>query len=150
MSRAFLLQPNKTSNNNNEQILDVCIIGAGFSGMYQLHKLRSSNVQNVKVIEAGSGVGGTWYWNRYPGCRCDVPSVEYSYSFNEELQQDWTWTEMMAPQPEIEKYANHVADRFKLRDGIDFNTKVMKNLCCRFVDVNMYDSIIAPRHRRGV
>jgi len=127
MSRAFLLKPNKTSNNNNnEQILDVCIIGAGFSGMYQLHKLRSSNVQNVKVIEAGSGVGGTWYWNRYPGCRCDVPSVEYSYSFNEELQQDWTWTEMMAPQPEIEKYANHVADRFKLRDGIDFNTKVMK------------------------
>ena len=123
MSRVFL---KNVSAGVPSDALEVCIIGAGFSGMYQLYALRKANITNVRVVEAGSDVGGTWYWNRYPGCRCDVPSVEYSYSFDEELQQDWTWTEMMASQPEIEKYAQHVAQRFKLRDGIDFNTRVLK------------------------
>ena len=103
--------------------LDAVIIGAGFAGMYMLHKLRRQGMK-VAVIEAGSNVGGTWYWNRYPGARCDVPSMEYSYSFSSELQQDWEWTEVMAAQPEILAYANHVADRFDLRRDIQFDTRV--------------------------
>lgn len=74
--------------------------------------------------EAGGGVGGTWYWNRYPGARCDVESMQYSYQFDEALQQEWNWSERYAPQPEILRYAEHVADRFKLLDGIDFDRRV--------------------------
>ena len=103
--------------------LDVIIVGAGFSGMYMLHRLRGLGLQ-VQVLEAGSDVGGTWYWNRYPGARCDVPSMEYSYSFSEALQQEWDWTEVMAAQPEILEYARHVADRFGLRESISFDTRV--------------------------
>jgi len=106
------------------QQLDVIIVGAGFAGMYALVKMREAGLQ-LQVIEAGADVGGTWYWNRYPGARCDVPSIEYSYSFSEELEQEWDWTEVMAAQPEILKYANHVADRFQLRDQIQFNTRVI-------------------------
>ena len=76
------------------------------------------------MFEAGSGVGGTWYWNRYPGARCDVESMEYSYQFSDELQQEWEWTERYAAQPEILRYANHVADRFDLRRDIQFDTRV--------------------------
>jgi len=79
---------------------------------------------SVRVFEAGSGVGGTWYWNRYPGARCDVESMQYSYQFSEELQQEWVWSERYAPQPEILRYVNHVADRFDLRRDIQFNTRV--------------------------
>ncbi len=103
--------------------LDVVIVGAGFAGMYMLHRLRQRNLRTV-VLEAGSDVGGTWYWNRYPGARCDVPSMEYSYSFSSELQQEWDWSEVMAGQPEILEYAGHVADRFDLRSDIHFNTRV--------------------------
>ena len=78
----------------------------------------------MRVYEQGDGVGGTWYWNRYPGARCDVESMQYSYSFSDELQQEWDWSERYAPQPEILKYANHVADRFDLRRDIQFNTRV--------------------------
>ncbi len=78
----------------------------------------------ARVFEQGAGVGGTWYWNRYPGARCDVESMQYSYSFSEELQQEWDWSERYAPQPEILKYANHVADRFDLRRDIQFDTRV--------------------------
>jgi cyclohexanone monooxygenase len=102
---------------------DAIIVGAGFAGMYMLHKLRQQGV-SARVLEAGSDVGGTWYWNRYPGARCDVPSMEYSYSFSDELQQEWDWTEVMAAQPEILDYANHVADRFDLRKDIQFDTRV--------------------------
>jgi len=111
------------ARNDTTAQLDAVIIGAGFAGMYMLHKLRRQGMK-VAVIEAGSNVGGTWYWNRYPGARCDVPSMEYSYSFSSELQQDWDWTEVMAAQPEILAYANHVADRFDLRRDIQFNTRV--------------------------
>ena len=79
---------------------------------------------NAKVLEAGEGVGGTWYWNRYPGARCDVESLSYSYSFSKELEQEWTWSEKYSPQPEILRYANHVADRFDLRRDIEFGTRV--------------------------
>jgi cyclohexanone monooxygenase len=102
---------------------DVVVVGAGFAGMYMLHRLRGLGF-SVRVYEQGGGVGGTWYWNRYPGARCDVESMQYSYSFSEELQQEWDWSERYAPQGEILKYANHVADRFDLRRDIQFNTGV--------------------------
>ena len=103
---------------------DVVVVGAGFAGLYMLHRLRALGLA-VKVFEAGSGVGGTWFWNRYPGARCDVESTEYSYSFSEALQQEWHWTERYAGQPEILRYINHVADRFGLRSGIQFDTRVI-------------------------
>jgi len=102
---------------------DAVVVGAGFAGMYMLHCLRGLGL-NARVYEAGRGVGGTWYWNRYPGARCDVESMQYSYSFSEELDQEWTWTEKYSPQPEILAYANHVADRFDLRRDIRFDTRV--------------------------
>ena len=106
-----------------DTVFDAIIVGAGFAGMYMLHRLRGLGF-TVRVYEAGGGVGGTWYWNRYPGARCDVESMQYSYSFSEELQQEWDWSERYAPQPEILNYANHVADRFDLRRDIQFNTSV--------------------------
>jgi cyclohexanone monooxygenase len=102
---------------------DVVVVGAGFAGMYMLHRLRGLGL-SVRVYERGSGVGGTWYWNRYPGARCDVESMQYSYSFSDDLQQEWDWSERYAPQPEILAYANHVADRFHLRSDIQFDTRV--------------------------
>jgi cation diffusion facilitator CzcD-associated flavoprotein CzcO len=103
--------------------VDVVIAGAGFAGMYMLHKLRRLGM-SARVFEAASGVGGTWYWNRYPGARCDVESMQYSYSFSPELQQEWQWSELFASQPEILRYANHVADRLDLRRDIQFDTRV--------------------------
>jgi cyclohexanone monooxygenase len=102
---------------------DVVVVGAGFAGMYMLHRLRGRGF-SVRVYEQGGDVGGTWYWNRYPGARCDVESMQYSYSFSDELQQQWDWSERYAPQPEILRYANHVADRFNLRPDIALNTRV--------------------------
>ena len=103
--------------------VDVVVVGAGFAGMYMLHRLRELGYL-VRVFEGGTDVGGTWYWNRYPGARCDVESLEYCYSFDEELQQEWEWTERYSSQPEILAYANHVADRFDLRRDIRFGTRV--------------------------
>ena len=102
---------------------DVVVVGAGFAGMYMLHRLRGLGL-SAHVFEAGDGVGGTWYWNRYPGARCDVESMQYSYQFSDELQQEWEWTERYATQPEILRYANHVADRFDLRKDMQFDTRV--------------------------
>jgi cyclohexanone monooxygenase len=107
-----------------EQKIDICVVGAGFAGMYTIIKARELG-KSVRVFEAGTDVGGTWYWNRYPGARCDVESVEYSYSFDEDLQQEWEWTERYAAQPEILRYAQHVADRFDLRPDIQFSTRVV-------------------------
>ncbi len=102
---------------------DVVVVGAGFAGLYMLHRLRRQGL-SARVYEQGGDVGGTWYWNRYPGARCDVESMQYSYSFDDELQQEWNWSERYAPQPEILKYANHVADRFNLRSDIQLDTRV--------------------------
>lgn len=102
---------------------DVIIVGAGFAGMYMLHRVRLLGLSAI-VLEAASGVGGTWYWNRYPGARCDVESMQYSYSFSDDLQQDWHWTERYASQPEILAYANHVAEKFDLFSDIKFETRV--------------------------
>jgi cyclohexanone monooxygenase len=114
-----------SGKNGPAEAYDVVVVGAGFAGMYMLHRLRGLKL-SVRVYEQGSGVGGTWYWNRYPGARCDVESMQYSYSFSDELQQQWNWSERYAPQPEILKYANHVADRFDLRRDIQFDTGVEK------------------------
>ncbi len=104
--------------------VDLVIVGAGFAGLYMLHRARGLGL-TARVFEAGTDVGGTWYWNRYPGARCDTESVEYSYSFDHDLQQEWEWSERYATQPEILRYASHVADRFELRRDITFSTRVV-------------------------
>lgn len=104
--------------------MDVVVVGAGFGGLYALHRFRSQGL-SVRVFEGAPAVGGTWYFNRYPGARCDVESVDYCYSFSDDLQQEWTWTEKYATQGEILKYINWVADRLDLRRGITFNTRVV-------------------------
>ena len=102
---------------------DAIVVGAGFAGLYMLHRLRSMGL-SARVLEQGGGVGGTWYWNRYPGARCDLDSVEYSYQFSDDLQQEWRWSERFAAQPEILRYLEHVADRFDLRRDIWFGKTV--------------------------
>jgi cation diffusion facilitator CzcD-associated flavoprotein CzcO len=104
---------------------DVLIVGAGFAGMYAVHRFRELGL-TVKALEAGSDVGGTWYWNRYPGARCDVPSLEYSFGFSPELEQEWHWPEVFSAQGDILRYANHVANKFDLRRDIRFNTRIAK------------------------
>src|ERR1700722_16363865 len=103
---------------------DALVIGAGFSGLYMLHRLRQVGIR-TRVLEMAENVGGTWLFNRYPGARCDIESIEYSYSFSDEIQQEWVWTESMPAQPEIEAYLNFVADRLELPRDIAFNTKVV-------------------------
>ncbi len=127
---------------------DAIVVGAGFAGLYALHRLRGLGMK-VLVFEAGKGVGGTWFWNRYPGARCDVESLEYSYSFSEELQQEWKWPERFAAQPDILRYINHVADRFDLRRDIKLNTRVTSvefDEAARrwMVETNQGDSVSAP------
>lgn len=112
-----------TASSESPAPIEVVVVGAGFAGLYMLHRLRGMGIE-VMGFEAAADVGGTWYYNRYPGCRCDVESLQYSYSFSEELQRDWQWTERYATQPEILKYVQHVADRFDLRRDIRFNTRV--------------------------
>jgi cation diffusion facilitator CzcD-associated flavoprotein CzcO len=103
---------------------DAVVIGAGFAGLYALRKLRDELGLRVRLFETGNGVGGTWYWNRYPGARCDSESFYYCYSFSEELAQEWEWSGRYPEQPEIERYLNHVADRFDLRRDIQLGTRV--------------------------
>ncbi|MGY1814671.1 flavin-containing monooxygenase [Blastococcus sp. SYSU D00820] len=105
------------------ETVDVLVVGAGFAGLYALHRSRQAGLTAV-AVEAGDDVGGTWYWNRYPGARCDVESVDYSYSFDEDLQREWRWTERYAAQPEIHAYARHVADRFGLRPHLRLGQRV--------------------------
>jgi cyclohexanone monooxygenase len=104
--------------------VDAVVVGAGFAGLYMIHVLRDRLGLQVEAFEAADGVGGTWYWNRYPGARCDIPSHYYSYSFSEELQQEWNWSEKYSAQPEILKYLDYVADKFDLRKNIHFSTRV--------------------------
>lgn len=104
---------------------DVLVVGAGFAGMYAVHRFRELGL-TVTALEAGSGVGGTWYWNRYPGARCDVPSLEYSFGFSPELEQEWDWPEVFSAQGDILRYANHVANKFDLRRHMQFDTRIAK------------------------
>lgn len=120
------LHPDTEGNSHatsHPQPLDVICVGAGFSGLYVAYQAEQHD-WSFAGFETAPDVGGTWYWNTYPGARCDVESIYYSYSFSEELQQEWTWSERFAPQPEILRYLNHVADRFDLRKYFTFNTKV--------------------------
>jgi len=109
--------------NDRRDEFDAVVVGAGFAGLYMLHRLRGLGL-SVRVFETGAGVGGTWYWNRYPGARCDVESMQYSYQFSDELAQEWRWSERYSAQPEILRYAEHVAERFDLKKDIQFNTRV--------------------------
>ena len=109
---------------NQTKEFDVLIVGAGFAGIYQLLKLRRLGLSAV-ILEKGDQIGGTWHWNRYHGARCDIPSLEYSYQFDEDLQQEWNWSEKYSGKPEILEYINHVADRYELRDGIQFEEEVI-------------------------
>ena len=106
-----------------DDYVDVAIVGAGFAGLYMLHRLRGFGFSAV-VLEQADGVGGTWYWNRYPGARCDIESMQYSFQFDSALEQEWEWTERYATQPEILRYADHVADRYDLRSDIRFGARV--------------------------
>jgi cation diffusion facilitator CzcD-associated flavoprotein CzcO/acetyl esterase/lipase len=115
--------PHDTDGQHPDADVDVVVVGAGFAGMYLLHRLRELGMR-VAVIEAAGDVGGTWYWNRYPGARCDILTVDYSYSWDPDLQREWEWSERYATQPEILRYANHVADRHDLRRDIRFGTRV--------------------------
>ena len=117
-------QEKKTESVRHTAHFDVVIVGAGLGGLYALHRLRKLGL-TMRAYEAGSGVGGTWFWNRYPGARCDVESMEYSYAFSDELQQEWKWPERYGTQPEILRYINHVADRFDLRRDVQLNTRVV-------------------------
>lgn len=108
---------------NETKHYDAVVVGAGFAGLYMLHRLREAGL-SVRAYEAAKGVGGVWYWNTYPGARCDTDSIYYNYTFSEELFKEWTWTERYASQPEILRYLNFVADKFELREDIQFETRV--------------------------
>src|SRR5215208_3318478 len=116
-------QRSSSTNGASAADVDAVVVGAGFAGLYALHRLRALGFA-ARCFEAGSGPGGTWFWNRYPGARCDVESLDYQYSFSDDLQREWQWTERYATQPEILEYANHVTDRFDLRREIQFDTRV--------------------------
>ncbi|MFA5581567.1 MAG: NAD(P)/FAD-dependent oxidoreductase [Paracoccaceae bacterium] len=107
--------------------VDAVVVGAGFSGMYLIHRLRKMGL-SVQAFETGSDVGGTWYWNRYPGARCDSDSVHYSFSFDKDIEQEWSWSERYSPQPEILKYQQFVADKLDLRRNIKFDTRVAETV----------------------
>ncbi len=125
---------------------DIVIVGAGFAGLYLLHKARAMGL-TARVYEAGTGVGGTWYWNRYPGARCDAESLAYSYSFSNELENEWNWSERYATQPEILRYAEHVADRFDLKRDIRFERRVTS---AHFDDVSGLWTVTTDRGDRAV
>ena len=118
-----MAEPISNPAHDADSQVDVVVVGAGFSGLYLLHRLRGQGF-SVRAFEAASGVGGTWYCNRYPGARCDVESMQYSFSFSPELEQDWHWSELYAGQPEILRYAEHVADRLDVRRLSQFDTRV--------------------------
>jgi cation diffusion facilitator CzcD-associated flavoprotein CzcO len=114
---------NGANGSGGQLDVDVVVVGAGLAGLYMLQRLRGVGL-SATVLETGDDVGGTWYWNRYPGARCDIPTTDYTYSWDPELENDWTWSEKYATQPEILKYLQHVADRYDLRRDIRFSTGV--------------------------
>jgi cyclohexanone monooxygenase len=117
------IEPARAHHEAAPERVDVVVVGAGFAGLYAIYRMRALGL-SVRCFEAGNGIGGTWFWNRYPGARCDVESLDYSYSFSNELQQEWSWSHRYAEQPEILAYLNHVADRFDLRPHIRLETRV--------------------------
>ena len=120
---AVAARASDSTHSGTTQQVDVAVVGAGFAGLYLLHRLRKAGLSAV-ALEEGADVGGTWYWNRYPGARCDIQTIDYSYTFDPELDRAWTWSEKYATQPEILRYLGFVADRYDLRRDIRFGTKV--------------------------
>src|SRR3954462_8012229 len=112
-----------SSSDVSGQRLDVVIVGAGFGGLYAVYKFREMGLK-IAAFETGGDVGGVWYWNRYPGARVDLPSIDYCFAFSREIEQEWTWSEQFAAQPELLAYINFVAERLDLRKHIQFNTRV--------------------------
>ena len=119
------MQASAPSREPDRGPIDAVIVGAGFAGLYMLHRLRGLGL-TVRVYEAAGDVGGTWWWNRYPGARCDVESMQYSYAFSDALQQEWRWSERFSAQPEILRYAGWIADKLDLRRDIRFETRVTR------------------------
>ena len=138
-----MMSGQKTRGETRE--LDAIVVGAGFAGLYALYRLRTMGLR-AQILEAGSDIGGTWFWNRYPGARCDVESLEYSYSFSEELQQEWVWPERFAAQPDILRYINHVADRLDLRQFILTEARVVSAAFDRATDL----WTVTTAERRGL
>src|SRR3978361_1077580 len=122
-----VLEEGRSTAPASAQHFDVVVVGGGLGGLYALHRLRGLGL-SVRVFEAGSGVGGTWFLTRYAGARCYVESMEYSYGFSDALQQEWRWPERYGTQPEILRYINHVADRFDLRRDVQLNTRIVSAL----------------------
>ena len=122
--------------NSKTTAFDAIVIGAGFSGLYQLHRLRDDLGLDAIILERGEGVGGTWYWNRYPGARCDSESHGYAYFFSRALHESWQWSERYPGHTEIRQYLNHVADRLELKKDIFFSSLVSK--CTFQVDENLW------------
>src|ERR1700730_1015994 len=120
---AFAARASEATSGSTAQKVDVAVVGAGFAGLYVLHRLRKAGFATVVLDETGD-VGGTWYWNRYPGARCDVQTIDYSYTFDPDLEHAWTWSERYATQPEILRYLSFVADRYDLRRDIRFRTRI--------------------------
>src|SRR5262245_13987870 len=123
MPDAMVAAGSQATSGAKARQIDVAVVGAGFAGLYLLHRLRKAGFTTV-VFEEADDVGGTWYWNRYPGARCDIQTIDYSYTFDPELEKAWTWSEKYATQPEILRYLGFVADRYNLRRDIRFKTKV--------------------------
>ena len=142
----------QTSDDAITATYDAVIVGAGFAGMYMLHKLRGLGF-TARVYDAAGGVGGTWYWNRYPGARCDVKSIDYSFSFDPELEQEWEWSEKYATQPEILRYANHIADRYELWPDMQFDTRIeasaLRTASRWIVRTNQGDVVVGPARDHG-
>ncbi len=118
------MNSNSSARTRSGPDLDVIVVGGGLGGLYTLYRMRGLGL-SARAFEAGSDLGGTWFWNRYPGCRCDIESLEYSYSFSPELEQDWHWPDRYGTQPQILEYIEHVADRFDLRKDVTLNTRVL-------------------------
>src|SRR3954462_7741696 len=123
MPEAMVGSRSDAASSASTQVVDVAVVGAGFAGLYLLHRLRKAGFSTV-LLEEARDVGGTWYWNRYPGARCDIQTIDYSYSFDPKLEKAWKWSEKYATQPEILRYLGFVADRYDLRRDIRFKTKV--------------------------
>src|SRR5262245_5889427 len=123
MPEAMVSSRSDAASSASTQLVDVAVVGAGFAGLYLLHRLRKAGLSTV-LLEEAKDVGGSWYWNRYPGARCDIQSIDYRYSFDPELEKAWKWSEKYATQPEILRYLGFVADRYELRRDIRFGTRV--------------------------
>jgi cation diffusion facilitator CzcD-associated flavoprotein CzcO len=144
---AVAARSSETTNSGTAQQVDVAVVGAGFAGLYLLHRLRKAGFTAVVIEEAGD-VGGTWYWNRYPGARCDIQTIDYGYTFDPELDRAWTWSEKYATQPEILRYFGFVADRYDLRRDIRFGNSSPTTVRAYPAAITSWPPAVSPRQNR--